>query len=188
MIAAVAVSPPLAAVIVAGPAAQDPTPEEAAAYKLWFDANGAKDYPKAMELAKAYLAKFPNGNATNVAFLKKWIPQVRGMQFKQAADAKNMAEIIRVGKEVLAEDPDNLDYLLAMIVQIRTNELFANPPNFSHTAEAADFAERAIRRRAQEMGFRHVLGADSDRFAQQFFCSLCVLANGAAEAIDELHS
>jgi hypothetical protein len=138
---------PLASATTNAPptAPQEVSAEEAAAYKAWYEANQAKDYPKAMELAKAYLAKFPNGNATNVAFLKKWIPQVRGMQFKQAADAKNMAEIIRVGKEVLAEDPDNLDYLLAMIVQIRTNELFANPANFSHAAEAADFAERAIR-------------------------------------------
>jgi len=124
---------------------QDAAAEEAAAYKAWYDANQAKDYPKAMELAKAYLAKFPNGDASHVGFLKKWIPQVRGMQFKQAADAKNIAEIIRIGKEVLAEDADNLDYLLAMIVQIRTNELSANPPNFSHAADAADFSERAIR-------------------------------------------
>lgn len=130
--------------VVPGPVAQDPTPEEAAAYKAWFDANNVKDYPKAMDLAKAYLAKFPAGKYAE--YLKtKWVPQVRGMMFQQAAQAKNIAEIIRVGKEVLAEDPDNLDYLLAMVVQIRTNELSTNPPNFSHAVEAADFAERAIR-------------------------------------------
>jgi tetratricopeptide (TPR) repeat protein len=124
--------------------AQEPTPEEADAYKLWFEANKIKDYPKAKELAKAYLAKFPAGKYAD--YLKtKWLPQVRGMQFKEAADAKNIAGIISIGKEVLAEDPDNLDYLLAVIVQIRTNELFANPANFSHAADAADFAERAIR-------------------------------------------
>src|SRR5438552_3041489 len=55
--------------------AQDPDPAEAAAYKAWYDANQLKDYAKAMELAKAYLEKFPNGNAKNVEFLKnKWIP------------------------------------------------------------------------------------------------------------------
>ncbi|HSB12506.1 MAG TPA: hypothetical protein VLM38_23660 [Blastocatellia bacterium] len=127
-------------------AAQDVTPEEAAAYRAWYDANQAKDYPKAMELAKAYLEKFPNGNAKNVDFLKnKWIPQMRGYFFQQAAQAKNVPEVIRIGKEVLAGDPDNLDYLSALVVQIRTNELFANPPNFSHAAEATDFAERSIK-------------------------------------------
>ncbi|MFY9572617.1 MAG: hypothetical protein WAV20_14555 [Blastocatellia bacterium] len=133
-----------ATTIVPAPVAQDPTPDEAAAYKAWFEANNLKDYTKAMELAKAYLEKFPNGKYAD--YLKnKWAPGVRGMQFKEAATAKNVPEVIRIGKEVLAADPDNLDYLSALVVQIRTNELFANPPNFSHSAEAADFAERAIR-------------------------------------------
>jgi len=127
------------------PATQDVSTEEAAAYKAWYEANQAKDYPKALELAKAYLAKFPNGNATNVGFLKKWVPQVRGMMYAEAAKAKNISEMIRIAKEVLAEDPDNLDYLLAVVVQIRTNELSANPPSYSHAADAADFAQRAIR-------------------------------------------
>jgi tetratricopeptide (TPR) repeat protein len=124
--------------------AQDPSAEEAAAYKAWYDANAAKDYPKAMGLAKAFLEKFPNSK--NADYLKlKWIPQMRGYFFKQAADAKNVVEVIRIGKEVLASDPDNLDYLSALVVQIRTLELFANPPNFAHAAEATDFAERSIR-------------------------------------------
>lgn len=130
--------------VAPAPSAQEPTPEEAAAYKAWFEANNAKDYPKAMELAKAYLAKFAGGKYTD--YLKtKWIPQVRGMMYAEAAKTKNIPEMIRIGKEVLAEDPDNLDYLLALIVQIRTNELSANPANYSHGADAADFSERAIR-------------------------------------------
>ena len=127
-----------------GRVTQDPTPEEAAAYKAWFDANTAKDYPKAMELAKAYLEKFPSGKYA--AYLKdKWIPSLDPFFFNKAVQEKNVAEIIRVGKSVLSRDPDNLDYLSAMVVQIRTLELFANPPNFAHAADAADFAERAIK-------------------------------------------
>lgn len=123
---------------------QDQKEAEAAAYKLWYDANAAKDYPKAMELAKAYLEKFPSGGY--VGYLKdKWIPQMRGYFFKKAADEKNVAEVIRIGKEVLAADPDNLDYLSALVVQIRSNELFATPANFAHAAEASDFAQHAIR-------------------------------------------
>src|SRR3989442_4639617 len=112
--------------------AQDPAAEEAAAYKAWFEANQAKDYAKAMELAKAYLEKFPNGNAQNVAYLKKWIPQIRGYLFNQAVTAGNMGEMIRLGKEALASDPDNLDYLWVMINQIREKERSASPPkNFN---------------------------------------------------------
>lgn len=126
------------------PVAQDPSPEQAAAYKAWYDANAAKDYPKAMELAKAYLEKFPNG--TQADYLKnKWIPSMQPYFFNQAVQAKNVAEIIRIGKEVLARDPDNLDYLSALVVQIRTLELFATPPNFSHAAEATEFADRSIK-------------------------------------------
>src|SRR5713226_6799964 len=87
---------------------QDQAEAEAAAYKAWFDANGLKDYAKAMDLAKAYLEKFPSGKYAD--YLKnKWIPGMRGYFFKQAADAKNVSEVIRIGKEVLAQDPDNLD-------------------------------------------------------------------------------
>lgn len=125
-------------------AAQDPKAEEAAAYKAWYDANAAKDFAKAMELAKAYVEKYPGGQ--NVAYLKeKWIPSTRTSVFNQAIAQKNMADMIRVGKDVLADNPDNLDYLIAMSVQLRTNELFATPPNFAHAKEAAEFTERAMK-------------------------------------------
>jgi tetratricopeptide (TPR) repeat protein len=150
LIAALAFAPAMLAPFAVGktaedqPAAQDPKAEEAAAYKAWYDANAAKDYPKAMELAKAYVEKYPGGQ--NVAYLKeKWIPSTRTILFNQAIAQKNMADMIRIGKEVLAENPDNLDYLIAMSVQIRTNELFASPPNFAHAAEAAEFTEKAMK-------------------------------------------
>jgi len=150
LIAALAFAPAMLAPFAVGKtagdqaAAQDPKAEEAAAYKAWYDANALKDYPKAMELAKAYVEKYPSGQ--NVAYLKeKWIPSTRTILFNQAIAQKNMADVIRIGKEVLAENPDNLDYLIAMSVQIRTNELFASPPNFAHAAEAAEFTEKAIK-------------------------------------------
>jgi len=133
-----------ASAIEPGWVAQDPTPEEAAAYKAWYEANNAKDFPKAMELAKAYLEKFPSGKYAD--YLKnKWIPGMLPYLLNEAIKAKNLPEIIRIGKLVLTSDPDNLDYLSVLVVQIRTLELFANPPNFGHAAEAAEFAERAIK-------------------------------------------
>jgi tetratricopeptide (TPR) repeat protein len=125
-------------------AVQDAKADEAAAYKAWYDANAAKDYAKAMELAKAYVEKYPSGQ--NVAYLKeKWIPATRTTLFNQAIAQKNMADMVRIGKEVLADNPDNLDYVIAMSIQLRTNELFATPPNFSHAADAAEFTGRAMK-------------------------------------------
>jgi tetratricopeptide (TPR) repeat protein len=113
-----------------------------------------------MELAKAYLEKFPSGKYA--PYLKdKWIPGMYPFFFNKAVEAKNVAEIIRIGKEVLARDADNLDFLSALVVQIRTLELFANPPNFSHDAEDAEFAERAIR---LIEGGKTPTGADPTKF------------------------
>ena len=125
--------------------AQDQQKEaDAAAYKLWYDANNLKDYAKAMELAKAYLEKFPSGQYA--PYLKdKWIPQMQGYFFNQAVQSKNMAEMLRIGKEVLAKDPENIDYLWVMINQLRARELYGSPQDFSHAADYTDFVQRLMR-------------------------------------------
>jgi tetratricopeptide (TPR) repeat protein len=125
------------------PAAQDAAKEEADAYKAWYEANQVKDYPKAMELAKAYLEKFPTGTRSD--YLKKWIVSTRGFLFNKAYQEKNVADMIRFGNEALAAEPENLDYLYLLVVGIRTYEIFANPANYQHAAEASDYAGRAIK-------------------------------------------
>jgi tetratricopeptide (TPR) repeat protein len=124
-------------------AAQDPAKEEYDAYTAWYAAYKAQDTAKALELGKAFVAKFPSSKYTD--FVKKDNLRARGVLFNKAVQEKNMAEMIRIGKDVLADDPDNLDYLLAMAIQIRQNELFASPPNFAHAAEAKEFTERTVR-------------------------------------------
>jgi len=114
--------------------------EEADAYKAFYDANQAKDIPKAVASAKAYLEKFPTGKYAT--YLKGW---VRPHLFNEALTAKKTDEMIRIGKEVLAAEPENLDYLYLMAVTIRTNELSASPPNYAHGAEGAEFSQRAIK-------------------------------------------
>jgi hypothetical protein len=123
--------------------AQDPAKEEADAYAAWYTAYKAQDAAKTLELGKAFVQKFPTSKYAD--FIKKDFAREYGILFNEAVKAKNTAEIIRVGREVLASDPDNLDYLTAISIQIRQNELFATPPNFAHAAEAAEFTERAIR-------------------------------------------
>ncbi len=132
-------------------AAQDPKAEEAAVYKAWYDANqtattskSPDDYRAAMGLAKDYLTKYPTGQYAS--YLKdKWIPQVLGFLFNEEMKKKNTAGMLEIANEALAVNPDNLDYIYLVAVNIRTNELFANPPNYSHAAEAADFTQRAIK-------------------------------------------
>src|SRR3954469_19649131 len=94
----------------AKPAAQDAAAQEAAVYKTWYDLNNAKDYPKALEAAQAYLEKYPNGQYA--AYLKKWMPTARAAMLGEAVKAKNLAEIDRLGKEIMAADPENLDFAL----------------------------------------------------------------------------
>ncbi len=123
---------------------QDQKKDEADAYKAWYDANAAKDYSKAIELAKQYIEKFPQG--TYVDYMKnKWFPSMRPIMFNMAMQAKNTGEMIRIGKEALAQDPDNIDYLYLVARSIRENELFSSPPNFSHGSEAIEFSQRAIK-------------------------------------------
>lgn len=123
----------------AKPAAQDAAAEEAAAYKAWYDANNAKDYPKAMELAKAYLEKYPNGQYA--AYLKgKWVPGMRQKFLSDAVAAKNVAEIDRIGKEIMATDPENLDFALFLASQLRTLDT-----NFQYAPDTVQFTQTAIR-------------------------------------------
>lgn len=125
------------------PVVQDPAKEEADAYAAWYTAYKAQDAEKTLELGKAFVQKFPNSKYAD--FVKKDFSREYGILFNKNVQSKNIAELIRIGKEYLAGDPDNLDYLLALVVQIRTNEMAATPPNFSHAADATDFAERSIK-------------------------------------------
>jgi len=49
---------------------QEPN-KSAVAYKKWFEANAAKDYPKAIRLARDYIERFPEERATE--YLKEWL-------------------------------------------------------------------------------------------------------------------
>ncbi len=116
--------------------------DESTAYTAWYAASEAKEMAKAYALAGEYLAKFPSGQYAE--FLKKWLGGARGALFNEAIKAKDMDAMLRVGKERLAESPDDLDYVMGMALNLRINELFANPPRDAHAAEVAELSERAI--------------------------------------------
>ena len=135
-----ALSAPLAFAhaVSAQPVAQDAAADEAALYKKWYDYNTAKDYVNGLEAAKAYLDKYPNGQYA--AYLKKWVPQARAALLKAAVDTKNLADIDRIGKDMMAADPDNLDYALFLASQLRTSDT-----NFQYAPDTEQFTETSIR-------------------------------------------
>jgi len=128
--------------VLAGTGRAQDAVEESVAYQAWYAANEAKDLAKALKLAKDYLEKHPKGQQAE--FLAKWAAGARGALFNEAVQRKDLTALLDLGQQRLAEDPNDLAYLLALALQLRRNELFASPPVFTHGAEAADFSQRAI--------------------------------------------
>ena len=122
----------------AGPAAQDPAADETAAYKAWYDAYTAKDWPKALDLAKTYVEKFPAGK--QIDYMKKWIPQARAKMLGDAAAAKNLPEIVRIGKDIMSAEPESVDFSLYLTGQLRSLDT-----GFQYSQDTALFAQTSMR-------------------------------------------
>ncbi len=76
------------------------------------NAKTPEDSAKAYAVAKDYLARFGKDTDTNTAKVKVYVDKYRGNQFFVQLEAKKYAEAFTIGKEILAEHPDNLDVLL----------------------------------------------------------------------------
>jgi len=123
-------------------AAQEVVQDEGAFYRAWHDASQAGDNAKAMAAAKAYLEKYPTGQYAD--FIKKWLGTAQMTALDAAIKEKRTADMIAVGHEILAGDPENLNVLYALAFNIRRNELLAAPPKFDHAADAKAFAQKAV--------------------------------------------
>ena len=117
---------------------QDQNITEAEAYRNWYSANSAGEMKKAFDLASAFLATFPTGEHAD--YFRKWIPQAGIKLLEEAVTAKDVAEIDRLGKHLLAADPDNLDLAAFLAVQLRTLDT-----NFQYWAHTQEFAQTSIR-------------------------------------------
>jgi len=122
--------------------AQEASPDEVAAYAAFHEASQAGDTARALEAAKAYLEKFPSGQYAE--FIKKWQDTARMTQLDVAIKEKRTADMIKVGEEILAKDPENLNVIYALAFNIRRNELLASPPVFQNAEAAVGLAKRAI--------------------------------------------
>lgn len=148
---------PIAATILAlsslflttGPrvAAQEASVEEVVAYQTFYQASQAGDAQKALEAGQAYVKQFPDG--PNAAYIEQWLAKVsaqnRGAQFNQALKDGKMADLIRIGREQLAEKPDDLAYLLSLSVELRKNVLLGSQKNAEWEAAAGEFSLRALK-------------------------------------------
>jgi len=83
-------------------AAQDPPADEGAAYRAFHEASQGTDTAAALAAAKAYLEKYPSGQYA--AAIKQWQDQARMTQLDAAIKDKRTAEMLAVGKEILAAD------------------------------------------------------------------------------------
>ncbi len=97
-------------------AAQEVVQDEGTAYRAWHDASQAGDNAKAIEAAKAYLAKYPTGQYAD--FLKKWLATAQMAALDAAIKEKRTAEMIAIGREILAGDPENLNVLYALALNV----------------------------------------------------------------------
>lgn len=132
----------LAVVPTAPAAAQEVVQDEGAAYRAWHDASQAGDNAKASAAAKAYLEQYPTGQYAD--FLKKWLGTAQMTALDAAIKEKRTADMIAVGREILAADPENLNVLYALAFNIRRNELLAAPQDFTNAAAAVEFSQKAI--------------------------------------------
>jgi hypothetical protein len=123
-------------------AAQEVVQDEGAFYRAWHEASQAADTVKAIAAAKAYLEKYPTGQYAD--FIKKWLGPAQMAALDAAIKEKRTADMIGVGREILAGDPENLNVLYALAFNIRRNELLAAPASFANAAAAVEFSKKAI--------------------------------------------
>jgi tetratricopeptide (TPR) repeat protein len=130
-----------AALAYSGPAAaQEVVQDEGSAYRAWHAASQAADNTKAMAAAKDYLAQYPTGQYAD--FLKKWYSTAQMTALDTAIKGKQTDEMIKVGREILAADPENLNVLYALAFNLRLHEVMAQ--KFDHAKDTEELSRKAI--------------------------------------------
>jgi tetratricopeptide (TPR) repeat protein len=140
--ASVAVLATLILVPAAPAAAQEIVQDEGAVYRAWHDASQKGDNAAAMAAAKTYLEQYPAGEYAD--FLKKWYGTAQMTVLDAAIRDRRTGEMIAVGRDILAADPENLNVLYALAFNIRRNELLGSPQSFENAAAAVEFSQKAI--------------------------------------------
>lgn len=105
--------------------------------------NGDQDL--AYNAAKKYMTTCPTDDSAQAQYMKKWMASYevgsRKAQFLAAYDKKNYPEMMSVGKQVLADDPN---YFRAHILLGYIGYLASLGKNTSLNAESTNYAKQAI--------------------------------------------
>jgi tetratricopeptide (TPR) repeat protein len=105
--------------------------------------NGNED--TAYAAAKKYMATCPTDDSPQAQYMKKWIASyevgARKAQFLSAYDKKNYAEVMTVGKQVLADDPN---YVRGYLLLGNIGYLASTGGNTSLNTESLEYAKKAI--------------------------------------------
>lgn len=123
--------------------AQEASAEETVLYQTWFGANSANMAEKAAEAAKEYLTKFPKGQYA--AYLNNWLMGPKLKAFDAALQAGKVDDLIKVGREILVDQPENLAVTYSLAFSLRRLEIAAATPSFAHAKEAVEFSQAAIK-------------------------------------------
>jgi hypothetical protein len=109
--------------------------------------NRVSNEAAAYQAAKEYLAKYPKDDDVYTRYLKPWVALYDKWDRKQRVpqliyDQNNFAEGYRLGKQVLAEDPNDLATL--MYLGYGAYLASTSAKNESFNAEARGYAQKAI--------------------------------------------
>lgn len=123
--------------------AQDITQAQADLYERW-RSNIRNNQTLAYEAGKEYLSKYPSDEYA--AYVRKWVEEYervsRRLRFQQLLlKDKKFGEAFAVGKQVLADDPENLKTLINLAYAGYFAQA-ASDPSLNH--EALDFARKSI--------------------------------------------
>ncbi|HYE64136.1 MAG TPA: hypothetical protein VD966_01055 [Pyrinomonadaceae bacterium] len=117
---------------------------KAALYKKFTD-HYKTDTPVAYDAAQAYLQACPNDEDDITRYLKKWVAayerELRKMQLTDLIYQKKLADAFPLGKQVLADEPENLRALIDLgyagyLAWVAGNESF--------NQDAAGYAKKAV--------------------------------------------
>ncbi|HMT07978.1 MAG TPA: hypothetical protein PKA82_08240 [Pyrinomonadaceae bacterium] len=75
-------------------------------------ANTPADLAKSYEIGKEYIARFGTEKDENTAKVKKFVEEYRLDAFYKAVDAKKAADAFSFGKDIIADQPENVSVLM----------------------------------------------------------------------------
>jgi hypothetical protein len=123
------------------PAGGDKKIDERKVYDTLQATIAEKDNNKKMTMAKEALALYPTSQYA--VYFKGQITEARNALFTQAQQGNNPADAFRIGAEVLAEDPENLNYLLTLAdYSVRLAKGPAK--DFGYADKGTEYAKKAI--------------------------------------------